>query len=234
MKKSRIVRIALLMLLGIIVAFQYRIILTGQKYMSIKDMYSYSIELESHRMEVEQLKQKRQQLQNQIDAYRTAKEDETIDYEAFLNSEIESTKAAAGLTALEGPGVVILVSDGTRELGLNENRNRLLVHDLDIRAVVDELRNAGAEAISINGERVVFNKSNIQCTGPTIKVNDQVFAPPYIIQAIGDSEFLESAMNAPGSFTADLTTWGLFVEVDTSVSISIPAYTGFTDYEYLN
>ncbi|MDN5352955.1 MAG: hypothetical protein PWQ12_1876, partial [Clostridiales bacterium] len=195
---------------------------------------TYSIELESHKSEIEQLNQKKDLLTAQIDAYKTAQEDEGVDYQALLTSEINETKAIAGLTALEGPGVVILVSDGTRELIGNENRNNLLVHDIDIRSVVDELRNAGAEAISINGERVIFNKSNIQCTGPTIKVNDQVFAPPYIIQAIGDGEFLESAMNAPGSFAENLRAWGLFVEVDTSVNISIPAYTGFTNYEYLN
>lgn len=91
-----------------------------------------------------------------------------------------------------------------------------------------------ALAIAINGQRVVFNKSNIQCTGPTIKINDQVFAPPYIIEAVGDRKFLESAINAPGSFSESLRSWGVFVEVNTSISVTIPAYEGFVSYEYLN
>ncbi len=222
------------MLLGFFMGLQYKTVSTGAKYMSIKDMYTYSIELENQQSEIDQLNQKIEEITNQVNAYQLAKEDESIDYELVLRNEIESVKALAGLTALEGPGVIIIVTDGTRELGADENPNNVLVHDIDIRALVDDLRNAGAEAISINNERVVFNKSNIQCTGPTIKVNDQVFAPPYIIQAIGDRKFLESAVNAPESYSESLRQWGLFVEVNTSVSIQIPAYQGFVDYLYLN
>ena len=176
----------LMLLLGMLMVFQFKTLESGVKYLSIKDMYAYSIELESHKSEIELLDQQLKELQAQVDAYSLAKEDDQIDYEAFLKSELEMVKMTAGLTRVEGPGVVILVTDGTRELNADENPNNLLVHDLDIRAMVDDLRNAGAEAIAINGQRVVFNKSQIVCTGPTIKINDQVFAPPYVIEAIGD------------------------------------------------
>ena len=215
-------------------ALQVKTLNSGVKYLSIKDMYTYSIELESQKSEIVQLKAKAEELNKQISAYTTAKEDAEIDYEAFLVGEIENIKSAAGLTKLEGPGVVIIVTDGTRDLIEDEDPNNVLVHDLDIRAMVDDLRNAGAEAIAINGQRVVFNKSNIQCTGPTIKINDQVFAPPYIIQAIGDRKFLETAINAPGSFSSALRSWGVFVEVNTSISVTIPAYEGYVSYDYAN
>lgn len=234
MSNKKNVLIFLSVLLGIFIALQVRLVSSGAKYMSIKDMYAFSIELESQKSEIDQLNSKMEEIKSQINAYQTAKDDEEIDYEVFLISEIESTRKIAGLTDLEGPGVIIIVTDGTRELGENENPNNILVHDIDIRAMVDDLRNAGAEAISINNERVVFNKSKVQCTGPTIKVNDQVFAPPYIIQAIGDRKFLESAINAPGSYSESLRQWGLFVEVNTSININIPAYDGFVDYQYLN
>jgi uncharacterized protein YlxW (UPF0749 family) len=223
----------LMLLLGMLVVFQYKTLQSGVKYLSIKDMYAYSIELESHKSEIELLDQQMKELQAQVDAYSLAKEDDQIDYELFLKSELETIKLTAGLTRVEGPGVVILVTDGTRELNADENPNNLLVHDLDIRAMVDDLRNAGAEAIAINGQRVVFNKSQIICTGPTIKVNDQVFAPPYVIEAIGDRKFLESSINAPGSFSESLRSWGVFVEVNTSISITIPAYDGFVSYDFI-
>lgn len=220
--------------LGMMLALQVKTLNSGVKYLSIKDMYTYSIELESQKSEIIQLTAKAEELNKQISAYTTAKEDAEIDYEAFLVGEIENIKSAAGLTKLEGPGVVIIVTDGTRDLIEDEDPNNVLVHDLDIRAMVDDLRNAGAEAIAINGQRVVFNKSNIQCTGPTIKINEQVFAPPYIIEAIGDRKFLESAINAPGSFSSALRSWGVFVEVNTSISVTIPAYEGFVSYDYAN
>lgn len=216
------------------IALQIKALDSGIKYLSIKEMYAQSIELESQKSELIQLNNKVEELRAQIEAYQTAKDDTDIDYESFLKSEIELTMETAGLTRVEGPGVVIIVTDGTRELIENEDPNMVLVHDIDIRAMVDDLRNAGAEAIAINGQRVVFNKSNIQCTGPTIKINDQVFAPPYVIEAIGDRKFLESAINAPGSFSESLRSWGVFVEVNTSISVTIPAYEGFVSYEYLN
>lgn len=214
----------LCLLLGLLLATQYHAVNSGHKYLSIKEMYAYSTELENTRLELQQLMVRQEALTNQIEAYQLAKEDERIDYEAFLRSEIEETKKIAGLTPVEGPGVIVLITDGSRDLSENENPNNVLVHDLDIRSVVDDLRNAGAEAISINNQRVLFNKSRIVCTGPTIKVNDQVFAPPYVIQAIGDKDFLQSAINAPGSFSESLRQWGVFVEVNTSVYLKIPAY----------
>jgi len=231
-KKQRFLLLSVL--LGLMIALQIKALDSGIKYLSIKEMYAQSIELESQKSELIQLNSKVEELRAQIEAYQTAKDDTDIDYEGFLKSEIELTKETAGLTRVEGPGVVIIVTDGTRELIENEDPNMVLVHDIDIRAMVDDLRNAGAEAIAINGQRVVFNKSNIQCTGPTIKINDQVFAPPYVIEAIGDRKFLESAINAPGSFSESLRSWGVFVEVNTSISVTIPAYEGFVSYEYLN
>lgn len=224
----------LIFLLGVSIGLQIQTISTEVKYTSIKDMYAFSIELESQQSEVEQLKIKIEDIKNQVATYQLAKTDERIDYAQFLADEIELTKEISGITPVQGPGVVIVITDGTRELGEDENPNNVLVHDIDIRALVDDLRNAGAEAISINNERVIFNKSNIQCTGPTIKVNDQVFAPPYIIQAIGDRKFLESAINSPDSYSESLRQWGLFVEVNTSVNIMIPKYEGFVEYLYTN
>ncbi|MDK2868574.1 MAG: hypothetical protein PWP38_2889, partial [Clostridiales bacterium] len=187
----------LTLLLGIMIAIQYRITNAGFKYMSIKEMYANSIELDVQRAEVDQLHGKIEALETQIKAYQTANENERVNFENVLSDELENAQLISGLTDVVGPGVVIIVDDGTRELNVNESPNNIMVHDLDIRAMVDDLRNAGAEAISINGQRVIFNKSNIQCTGPTIKINDQIYAPPYIITAIGDRMYLESAINAP-------------------------------------
>ncbi|MGX8797883.1 DUF881 domain-containing protein [Fusibacter sp. JL298sf-3] len=212
------------LLLGLFVALQVKAVNSGQKYLSMKDMYALSAELESTKRELEQLTEKKADLTDEISAYTTAKEDERVDYEQFLKDEIQWLKAASGFEPLAGPGVVVIVQDGSRALSEFEDPNNLIVHDLDIRSMVDDLRNAGAEAIAINGERILFNKTKIVCTGPTIQINDKAFAPPYVIQAIGDKDFLSAAVNAPGSFGDDLRKWGVFVEVNTSVHVEIPAY----------
>lgn len=224
---------ALTLLLGILSSMQLRAVNSGYKYMSIKEMYANSIELESQSAELVQLREKADSLKVKIDEFDTARTDVHIDYENVLQLEIENTKKVAGLTSVEGPGIVIIVTDGTRDLYENESPNVVTVHDLDIRAMVDDLRNAGAEAISINDQRVIFNKSKIQCTGPTIKINDQVFAVPFVIKAIGDRKYLESAINEPGSYSESLRKWGVFVEVNTSISVSIPAYEGSMENQYM-
>lgn len=225
---------ALTILLGILVTIQLRITDAGFKYMSIKEMYANSIELDVQKAEVEQLKLKIESLNDQINTYKTANENERINFENVLELELENAKLVSGLVAVEGPGVIIIVDDGTRELNENESPNTVVVHDLDVRTMVDDLRNAGAEAIAINGQRVIFNKSEIQCTGPTIRVNEQTYTAPFIITAIGDRKYLESAINAPGSFSESLRSWGVYVEVNTSISIAIPAFTGEVNYQYLN
>ncbi|MBF4691608.1 DUF881 domain-containing protein [Fusibacter ferrireducens] len=223
---------ALTVLLGILSTMQFRAVNSGYKYMSIKEMYANSIELESQNAELVQLRAKADSLKVKIDEFQKARTDVSIDYENVLQLEIENTKKVAGLTNVEGPGIVIIVTDGTRELYENERPDVVTVHDIDIRAMVDDLRNAGAEAISINDQRVIFNKSEIQCTGPTIKINDQVFAVPFVIKAIGDRKYLESAINEPGSFSESLRKWGVFVEVNTSINVSIPAYEGTMENQY--
>jgi len=231
--KNQIVIFLLTVLLGAMIVFQIRAANSGFKYMSIRDVYANSIELEAQKAELLQLQEKSDLLKSEIAEYKTANEDERIDLEAFLKNEIERQKQISGITSVQGQGVIVIISDGTRELNENENPNSIMVHDLDVRAIVDDLRNAGAEAISINDQRVIFNLSEIECTGPTIKINDQVFAQPFIIRAIGDRKYLESAINAPGNYGETLRNWGVFIEVNTSINISIPGYTGEMAFDYI-
>jgi len=149
-----------------------------------------------------------------------------------LRNEIDGYKASAALTALEGPGVLVILSDGERELIDGEDPNNLLVHDIDVLNIVNDLKIAGAEAISLNGQRVV-SKSEINCAGPTIKINNRVFSQPYIIKAIGNPDYLRAAIKAPGTYGNLLKQVGLFVEANTSVSITVPAYEEQIEYKHL-
>ena len=77
----------------------------------------------------------------------------------------------AGMTALEGPGIILTIDDSGKIAKKDNDPNLYLVHDEDILKVVNELRAAGAEAISINDQRLTAN-SEIRCAGPTISVNN--------------------------------------------------------------
>ena len=99
----------------------------------------------------------------------------------------------AGLTEVKGPGVTIEMNDAKKEVPSGQDPNLFIIHDDDVLAVVNELLASGAEAIAINGQRVVAT-TEIRCAGAVIMINGVRFAPPLKIQAIGDPETLHNAL----------------------------------------
>lgn len=214
----------LLIILGALVILQLRIAQSGIKYVRIQDLYLLKNEIKADKAEIEQLK-KNIQLKNQ-ELIKYSSGDDSQKVEALLSEERLNLKAILGLTPLEGPGVIILITDSNRELLEDEDPNNLMVHDYDMQRIVDDLLAAGAEAISINDERIFTTKMDIVCNGPTIRINQRRIAQPFIIKAIGNKEHLESAITAPGRYGNLLKEWGLFVEVNPSVNVQIPPYLG--------
>lgn len=222
----------LMVILGLLIALQGKALQTGVKYVPLQQLNDYKVVLETEAAEVEQLKKvirDREQRLSELDAGNG----DDAQMITSLESEIESMKLISGMTDVEGPGVIVLITDGDRELIENENPNNIIVHDVDIRTIVDDLWYAGAEAISINGQRILFNISDIYCNGPTIRVNNKRFSQPFIIRAIGDRKYLEAAINAPGKYGNTLRQWGIFVEVNTKIYMKIAGFEGDVRYQYL-
>ena len=147
----------------------------------------------------------------------------------ILNQQLQEMKVKAGLVPVEGPGVVVTLSDSKRKAppGLEMD---YIVHDMDVRTVMNELWLAGAEAMSINGQRVVLS-TGVRCGGPTNMVNGVPVTAPFVIQAIGASETLTSALNMPGGAKDEL---GAFIgfEVKADEKVEIEAYSGSTQLKF--
>lgn len=109
--------------------------------------------------------------------------------------------------------------------------NLYLVHDEDLLKVINELRAAGAEAISINGQRLTAT-SEIRCAGPTVSVNNVRSAPPFEIRAIGSINDLENAINMRGGVADTLKVWGINMTLQSSDNVWIPAYKNPISYKY--
>ena len=107
--------------------------------------------------------------------------------------ELENSMTLAGLTDVEGEGIIVTVNDSS-DVPAGASSANYIVHDRDLRDIVNELVGSGAEAISINDERIC-GRSSIRCVGPTITINDKHCAPPYVIKAIGDPATLEAGLN---------------------------------------
>lgn len=231
-KESKITIFILLMILGFLLITQYKLVQSGNKYVSFKDIETLTRKIESKEIENDKLRIKIDDLVSQIDEYEESIY-ETGDIESVLKIELEKYKKTSGIDALYGPGVVVIVSDGDRQLLDDENPNNLLVHDLDIQALIDDLLNAGAEAIAVNGQRVIPHITEIICNGPTIKINDELYSQPFIIEAIGNRKYLEAAVNAPDKYGFVLKQWGLFLEVNTSIHLELPGYDTKINFEYM-
>jgi uncharacterized protein YlxW (UPF0749 family) len=106
-----------------------------------------------------------------------------------------------------------------------------IIHDEDLLKVVNELRDAGAEAISINDERLL-STSEMRCAGSTVSVNNNRYAAPYIIKAIGSPENLEYALRMPGGVSDVLARWGIELAIEQKDKLIIKAYTGVIQYKY--
>lgn len=146
------------------------------------------------------------------------------------NSELEEAKnqinegnKIIGLTEVTGSGVIITVADGDIDL----------VHDSDILKIVNELKNAGAEAISINGQRVILTTSII-CGGNIINMNGERIGSPFEIKAIGSPEALAN-LSRTGGWLSILKERGIKVsEPKKSNNITIPKYSGVLNFKYVS
>ncbi|HOB20398.1 MAG TPA: DUF881 domain-containing protein [Candidatus Atribacteria bacterium] len=158
-------------------------------------------------------------------------------YVKLIQQELLSVRAFAGFVPLEGPGIEIVLNDRKRDSILFSNSSiykYFIVHDSDLLNVINELRGAGAEAIAVNGTRIMAN-SRISCGGPTINVGKYGrFTPPFVIQAVGDPDRLAASFQQPDSIYHELIAWGLEFKIKKVDRIVIPRYLGDVELKYGN
>ena len=159
------------------------------------------------------------QLQSELSNYREQAAAGSAGSQA-LRQELEELEIAAGRTDVEGPGVTVVLED-SGSVNVTGDEADYLIHDNDLLSVVNELRSAGAEAISLNGERLLAG-SEIRCTGAGVTVNF----------AIGDPDPLYSALTMRNGVVDVLGQWGISVKVTASDLLLIPKYNGTIEHHY--
>ncbi len=143
---------------------------------------------------------------------------------------IASNNEALGLTEVNGQGVSIVCKDG--EVSSSSIlTSQYLVHDGDLLNLINALKNAGAEAISVNEQRIV-NKTSVYCSGNIIMINNERVGSPFVIKAIGNPEALYGAIIMPGSYYSKMKDDGVQVSITKENSLVIPKYNGNYKYEY--
>lgn len=145
-----------------------------------------------------------------------------------LNDRLEEARIAAGLIALTGTGIVLKLEDSTEPVAPGGNESDYLAGAADLRTVVGLLWQAGAEAIAINGERVVGATAIID-VGGAVLVNAAYIAGPYQITALGPKDLFGRLSAAPGWEEFVRTRRGSFgvgISWAEPERVDIPAYAG--------
>jgi uncharacterized protein YlxW (UPF0749 family) len=151
--------------------------------------------------------------------------------------KVESLEPPTGLTPLEGPGIRVTLTDAPRSSKKSEiDPNFLVVHEQDIQAFVNALWAGGAEAVSLQGQRLI-STTGIKCVGNTVVLEGVPYSPPYVIEAIGDS----FAMNQSLSTSPDTVTYASYaddpdiklgLDIDIDSSITVKGYAGAVSLRY--
>ena len=170
------------------------------------------------------------QMQTTIENYRTSIEQTGSAY-AGLQSDLQRAENLAGLTEVRGTGITLTLEDAKMPDGA-VSPELYILHDSDVRTVVNELLAAGAEGLSINGERIIATTA-IRCVGPAFIINNTRTGTPLVIQAIGDPTSLENALNMNGGILGELRGWNYGVSIQKNEEITLPAYGGTVSFRYL-
>lgn len=219
------------MILGFAITIQFRSVqknngagtISGLRAAEIQSMYQKEKEKnEALYIDYERIK-------NDLDQYKEAIND-TNTTTKLLKEQLDNAEVLAGMKEVEGPGVVVKMSDGTKTPLPGESESLYWLHDADLLLVINELKDAGAEAISVNGERLI-STSEVRCVGSVLSVNNVRTGAPFIINAIGDPKTLESALLFKGGVVADIAAY-CEVDVKTAENVVVPAYKGAVNFKY--
>lgn len=138
---------------------------------------------------------------------------------------LQKLAAQAGTVPLRGPGLTVSMYPSSRPVPSPEDAGAYQIHDTDLQLVVNALWAAGAEAIAINGSRLVAT-TPIRSAGETIIVNFRPLSPPFQISAIGANRASFEASDIARRFKRWIKLFGLGFEVTSKPDVTVPGYTG--------
>lgn len=172
-------------------------------------------ELADWKSKYEEIETKIEEREKTIDEYKSELENNENSLKV-LENEVKEAEGYLGYTSLKGEGIVVTLKD-------NEMYN---IDHSDLLRLVNELKVAGAEAVSINDERIIGTSEITEINNRIIVVNTKRIAGPYTVKAIGDKKYFESALTIKGGYMDEITAAGKDIDYSVQDNIVIPAYEG--------
>jgi len=190
------------------------------------------LELSSWREKYNEINERYNEVAAKMEEYRNEKVSDEKTAQ-LLETKMQQLNEVLGKTTVEGEGIVIQITDmqGT-ELGDDVFVEAIVAEDLLF--IINELFSAGAEAISINGHRIISTSSIFDIGTEFIKVNGERILSPYVINVIGNPDYLKSAVSGKGGHVDALKELGHQASVDTNRKIKIEKYNGEINSKYID
>lgn len=173
---------------------------------------------------IDQRRDDAQSLRAQIDELSAGVGGDDLDE---VRQRVDDLEPATGLTAVRGPGIRVTLTDAPRDGDDPDiDPNLLVVHQQDIQAYVNALWAGGAEAMSLQGQRLMAT-TGIKCVGNTVVLDGVPYSPPYVIEAIGDVAGMNRALaQSPETSTyADYSrAYDLGLSIEQLRQVTVKAY----------
>jgi len=222
-------------ILTIAIAVQYRVVENASKIAGTEFNSELKTEVLKWKERYEQVYSFLEEEENTLEIIREQATNNS-NSSSELQKQLKTLNALIGTIDVNGEGVVITVSDNrnitSETLGIFDNISNYLIHDKDLLMLVNELKNSGAEAISINDERII-NTTSITCDGNVILINDNKISSPFVIKAIGSQAAIIGGVQRPGGYLDYLDRYGLVAGVEQQDNVTIYKYNGIIDYTKL-
>ncbi len=218
-KQARLVVTFICLILGLMLATQFR---------TVENLKANALPYQRLEDLTEKLKRAEKERTDLMVELQRFKEEAGSEVQA---KESRLLQMYAGTLPMQGPGVLVTIDDSKMPAKPGDNPNIYLIHDDDLLKVINELKAAGAEAISINEQRLIAT-SEIRCAGPTVSVNNVRSSPPYIIKAIGDPQSLDASLKMRGGVIETLKFWGIQVQTKKEEKLKVPGYGGVFRFDY--
>ena len=157
-----------------------------------------------------------------------------------LQDDVAALRGPAGFEEVHGPAVTVVLSDAPKDEINSAVENgevtadQLVVHQQDIQAVVNALWAGGAEAMTLQDQRVI-STTGIKCVGNTVVLHGVPYAPPYEITAIGDIDALQDSLDSSeyvDGYKTYVDAYNLGYEESTDQDVTMPPYDGSIDLRY--
>ncbi len=215
------------MVLGIMVSVQFRTVKQGVGPVSEYRARELAAQLKKVREENVKLQNVKNDYESKIKEFEDTASQGSL-YAKILKEELDQARILAGIEDVEGPGITVVVDD----LKFSEKVNYPLISYSMLLELLNELNAAGAEAVSINEQRIISTSEIRQIGGIHININTVSFAPPFVFKAIGDPKTLEAALRLREGIAEKLENSGVAVTITQEQLIKIQKYNGVIERKY--